>query len=117
MNWRENGSLSGVLGAGGQAVADGKDSRITSPASTIVPLVSNNLERLAVGSRALVVIAAIIALVALGLALVVNDGFTRGVLGGGALLLMLIVTVLIYRVSRATAGEMNARPTRRSERC
>jgi hypothetical protein len=74
------------------------------PISGLERLVSKNLEKIAVQSRALVVVAGIVAIVAIGLVVVVDDQVGRVVGLGVFLALMLVVTILLYLTSRATGG-------------
>lgn len=74
-------------------------------------LVSKNLDKIAEQSRALVVVAAIVAIAAVGLAVAVDD--IAGRIAGLSvfLLLMLVITVLLYLTSRAsTYGGEKANP-------
>ena len=76
---------------------------MSSPIAAIQDLVSGNLEKIAVRSRALVLLAGIAAVVALGLAFT-SDEVVR--VGGLAvfLVLMFMITVLVYLTSRATTS-------------
>jgi hypothetical protein len=85
-------------------MADQEPQDSGSPAGAIAGLVSDNLEKVAEQSRALLVLAGIVAIAALGLAVAVHDR-TGQILGLAVFLaLMLLITALLYLTSRVSTG-------------
>jgi hypothetical protein len=81
----------------------GGDSR-NGPSSTIVELVSGNLEKIAERSRSFILLGSIVAIGVLGLVVVADDPVVQATVVAVFLALMLYLAFLLYRVARVVSG-------------